>query len=74
MMPLSKACPTDHQNRELFPGDAFDLLPKDQLVVIGKSAAAPFRLARGVSPVNIHSSRYRTRKCSGSTLKKGELP
>ena len=73
-MPLSNACPTNHQNRKLFPGDAFDLLPKDQLVVIGKSAAAPFRSARGVSPMNIRSTRYRIRKDSDAALEKGELP
>ena len=34
MMPLSKTYLPQHQNREIFPGDTFDLLPKDQLVVI----------------------------------------
>ena len=31
------------------------------------------RLARGVMPMNIRSSRYRSRKGSGATLEKGEL-
>ena len=37
-------------------------------VVFGRA-----RLARGVLPMNIRSSRYRSRKGSGATLGKGEL-
>ena len=41
---------------------------------LAAEAATPFRLARGVLPMNIRSSRHRIRKCSGATWEIGELP